>query len=363
MDKIKELLSRPLYTAIAGLVVGILIGWLAIGWWIWPIEWTDADASKLREDLKAQYLCMVVDSYKVNRNASLAEARIDAMGVNLQTSPYLFDTLQLGGCSYLPADPDILELKSALLAGAGGTGVAVTQEVPAGNATPISLLPTATTTPKTTTKTSTILISALCALFLIIGGALVYIFFIRNKRKGKQIPTGEMEEDYVEDEGSYANQTMPTKTVPASAAGAGAGPAAHFMTTYVIGDDLYDDSFSIDAQSGEFLGECGVGISDTIGVGDPKKVTAFEVWLFDKNDIQTVTKVLMSSHAMNDPAIRQRLASKGEPLLVEAGQQVLLETATLQLEARVIELVYGQGALPAGSFFERLTLEIAVWPK
>jgi hypothetical protein len=141
------------------------------------------------------------------------------------------------------------------------------------------------------------------------------------------------------------------------------GPVAHFMTTYVIGDDLYDDSFSIDDPSGAFLGECGVGISDTIGVGDPKKVTAFEVWLFDKNDIQTVTKVLMSSHAMNDPLIRQRLASKGEPVLVEPGQQILLETATLQLEARVIEQVYGQGALPSGSFFERLTLEIAVWPK
>lgn len=364
MDKIKELLNRPLYTAIGGLVVGILIGWLAIGWWLWPIEWTDADASKLRADLKAQYLCMVVDSYKVNRNASLAEARIDAMGVNLQTSPYLFDTLQSGGCSYLPADADILELKSALLAGTSGTGVTLTQEAPvAGNTTPVSLLPTATTATKTTPKTSTILISVLCVVFLLIGGALVYIFFIRNRKKGKPISAGDMDEEYMEDEGSYANQTMPTKTVPASAAGAGAGPAAHFMTTYVIGDDLYDDSFSIDAQSGEFLGECGVGISDTIGVGDPKKVTAFEVWLFDKNDIQTVTKVLMSSHAMNDPAIRQRLASKGEPLLVEAGQQVLLETATLQLEARVIELVYGQGALPAGSFFERMTLEIAVWPK
>ena len=48
------------------------------------------------------------------------------------------------------------------------------------------------------------------------------------------------------------------------------------MTTYMIGDDLYDDSFSIDSPSGEFLGECGVGISDTIGVGDPKKVTALK---------------------------------------------------------------------------------------
>ena len=67
------------------------------------------------------------------------------------------------------------------------------------------------------------------------------------------------------------------------------------MTTYVLGDDLYDESFSIDTASGDFLGEYGVGVSETIGVGEPKKVTALEIWLFDKNDIKTATKVLMSS--------------------------------------------------------------------
>jgi len=135
------------------------------------------------------------------------------------------------------------------------------------------------------------------------------------------------------------------------------------MTTYNLGDDLYDDSFSIDTPTGEFLGECGVGISETIGVGDPKKVTAFEVWLFDKNDIQTVTKVLMSEHAYNDPNLRQRLQSKGEPILVGVGTHVLLETATLQLQARVHDMSYGSGALPAGSYFERLTLDLQVFPK
>ena len=361
MDKIKQYLSRPLISGSVGLVLGILLGWLVIGWGLWPIEWVDADASKLRADLKAQYLCMVVDSYKINKNVNLAAARIDSMGVNLQTSPYLFDTMQSGGCTYLGTDADIMELKSALLTGVGVTGS--TAEVTVNSETTAVFLPTAASTSKTATKSSTILLSLLCAAFLLIGGALVYIFFIRNRKKGGKVSSSELDEEYMDEDGSYANQTIPTKTVPASAGQSSGGPAAHFMTTYVIGDDLYDDSFSIDAQTGEFLGECGVGISDTIGVGDPKKVTAFEVWLFDKNDIQTVTKVLMSSHAMNDPAIRQRLASKGEPLLIEAGQQVLLETATLQLEARVIELVYGQGALPAGSFFERLTLEIAVWPK
>ena len=66
---------------------------------------------------------------------------------------------------------------------------------------------------------------------------------------------------------------------------------------------------------------------------------------------------------MNDPSTRQRLASKGEPVLIEPGQQILLETASLQLQAKVIEMVYGQGALPTGSYFERLTLELSVWAK
>ena len=118
-----------------------------------------------------------------------------------------------------------------------------------------------------------------------------------------------------------------------------------FMASYKAGDDLFDDSFSIDSPSGEFLGECGVGISETIGVGVPKKVTAFEVWLFDKNDIQTVTKVLMSAHAFNDPAIRQKLEAKGEPFQANSGGQTILETATLRLVARVVDMAYGQGAI------------------
>jgi len=368
MDKIKTLLQRPLTAGLVGLVIGLIIGLPILGWGVWPVKWKDADASYLREDLKKQYLCMVVDSYKVNQNAEVAKARIDSLGVDLAKSPTLFDSLQSSGCSYSSGSPEVVALKSALLSGStggvttGATGNTSSTQVP---------LPATTTTTKNS-KGPTLLLSLLCALFLLIGGALVYIFFLRNKKKGNAQPVDEVEgeEDYLQEEEVPMPSVQPAENkAPIGnvdfqpAATAAEGPAAHFMTTYVIGDDLYDDSFSIDNQAGAFLGECGVGISDTIGVGDPKKVTAFEVWLFDKNDIQTVTKVLMSSHAMNDPMIRQRLASKGEPMLVEPGQKIMLETATLRLESRVIELVYGQGALPSGSFFERLTLEIAVWPK
>jgi hypothetical protein len=135
------------------------------------------------------------------------------------------------------------------------------------------------------------------------------------------------------------------------------------MTTYVAGDDLYDESFSIDTQGGDFLGEYGVGISETIGVGDPKKVTALEVWLFDKNDIKTATKVLMSSHAYNDPNLRARLEAKGELVMLAPQEQIILETAALQLLVTVTDLEYGEGALPPESYFDRVTLELAIWPK
>jgi len=138
-------------------------------------------------------------------------------------------------------------------------------------------------------------------------------------------------------------------------------PIAQFMTTYMFGDDLYDDSFTFDAPNGEFLGECGVSISDTIGVGDPKKISAFEIWLFDKNDIQTVTKVMMSEHIFNDPNLRQRLEIKGEPVLAEPGKLFELETATLRMEARIVDMAYGDLPLPPQSYFQRATVELAVY--
>lgn len=362
MNKIHDFLNRPLYAAIVGFVIGLIIGLPVLGWGLVPVKWKDLDASTLRQDLKDQYLCMVVDSYRVNQNAELAAARLDAMGDNLVKSPFLLDTLQKGGCNYPANDPAVLALKAGLLAAVPSSeltpGAAVETTVP---------LPTSVDTTKKSSGSGWLL-GLLCALFLAIGGALVYIFFIRNRRNREDVPptVPDQETEYSTEE-PFEDENIeeqPAKSIPAAAQPVQSeNPVAHFVTTYVIGDDLYDDSFSIDAPSGEFLGECGVGISDTIGVGDPKKVTAFEVWLFDKNDIQTVTKVLMSSHAMNDTTIRQRLASKGEPVLVEPGQQILLETATLQLEAHVIEMVYGQGALPSGSFFERMTLELAVYPK
>jgi hypothetical protein len=348
MDKIQEYLKRPLITAGIGFLIGLIIGLPILGWGLMPVRWTDADPSYLRTDLQEDYFCMVIHSFMKTGDSLQAKERLEGLG---SVSEEKLANLMPGDCGLSITDID--QFRTAL-------GLAQTV-LPAEEATEVEEAMPVDEKEATEDKKSAfnpfILVGVLCLITLIIGGALAYIFFVRKRSLNGIFPVrskpevSETEVDAYED--IPAEFSTPDQDVPIT----------QFMSTYVSGDDLFDDSFSIDSPSGEFLGECGVGISETIGVGDPKKITAFEVWLFDKNDIQTVTKVLMSQHAFDDAAIANRLASKGEPVLLEPGGKVFLETATLVLEARVVDMNYGQGALPENSFFDRLTLELAVWPK
>jgi hypothetical protein len=370
MEKILERLKNPLYAGLAGFLAGLIVGLPILGWMIWPVQWTDAAPQHLRSDLQKDYLSMMIDSFNRNQNEGLAVQRWKDLGSAGQTA------LKALAADPGNVDPNEIE-QMALLVQAP---IPAIQEESKGKADePKSqaeepLLPEEEETTPSPAKTSTginnlpILLGVMCVLTLIVGGLLVFLLLRRKKTGQESEEAVESGEEYIGDEMEYAKDEAVDRPVTAPANKRASNdneepPVVQFMTTYMLGDDLYDDSFSIDAPTGEFLGECGVGISETIGVGDPKKVTAFEVWLFDKNDIQTVTKVLMSNHAFNDPNIRQRLLAKGEPQLVEPGKRILLETASLQMEARIVDASYGGGAMPNNSYFDRLTLELAVWPK
>jgi hypothetical protein len=143
-------------------------------------------------------------------------------------------------------------------------------------------------------------------------------------------------------------------------------PLLQRMSVYIPGRGQFDDSFSIEDEQERFLGECGAAISETIGIGDPAKVTAVEVWLFDKDHfVRTLTGVIASEHAYNDPGLRAKLEPKAEPksafVLAKPGAVAILETPALRLQARVVEVEYGAGPLPPNSFFQKLTLELAAW--
>jgi hypothetical protein len=325
--KILDYLKKPVVAAALGFVVGLFIGLVVLGWGLWPVQWTNADPSSLRPDLQDQYLVMVIDSFTKNPVNSVAIQRYQELG---------------------PAAPDVLERIKATYPDQNALN----------NFSAVVQAPTPAVTPGTGQPSGN---SNTMTGFLIIVGALVLFAILAFAAYKYLIPL--LRHTTSDSPANRAREITNQAQMTDYSTSGSDQPIAQFMTTYVLGDDLFDDSFSIDSPSGEFLGECGIGISETVGVGEPKKVTAFEVWLFDKNDIQTVTKVLMSAHAFNDVATFQRLQAKGEPFLVERGKQVVLETAALQLVATATDLEYGQGALPQDSYFERLTLEIAVWPK
>ncbi len=331
-----DILREPRYLAGAAFLVGVIFGLIVLGWWLFPVSWTDASAEQLRPDLRESYLRAAIDSYSLNHDESAAQERLNALGDAVDET--------MASVAAAPGNQSvetIAHFQSML-------GNQVTVGTPPVSGTQTANQP-ATSTPLFSTGN---LLVTMCGITLVLGLALGAITLFRRRQAAGDRPAALKAREFTRG----AEQTD-------YGAGGESAPLSQWMTTYLMGDDLFDDSFSIDSPAGEFMGECGVGIAETIGVGSPKRVTAFEIWLFDKNDIQTVTKVLMSSHTFRDDAARERLSAKGEPVLSSPGVETVLETETLQMVARVVDMQYGEGALPEESFFERVTLELAVWSK
>lgn len=342
MDAILEQLKKPLVAGLVGFVIGLIIGLPILGWGIWPVEYTDASAENLRADLQEEWLRMTIGGYQITHDPVKALWRWNELG---DAGPDVLQRIQANPGTL--SQDAIAQFQSLVTVGAP-----VTEVTPPPGTAPAAAV---TTPPPSGVGGSLVrtILPIMCFITLLLAGALVAAFLLRGRGREPRSVTPAMQAQQAASQVEWTDYSARGEEQP----------IAQFIASYKLGDDLFDDSFSIDSPSGEFLGECGVGISETIGVGEPKKVTAFEVWLFDKNDIQTVTKVVMSAHAFNDEAIRQRLAAKGEPVLANPGAQLVLETAALQLVARVVDMAYGEGPLPADSFFDSLILELAVWPK
>jgi pentatricopeptide repeat protein len=311
---------------IAGVVIGLALG-LIIGWWVWPVEWTDASPALLRQDLRVDFVRMSIDSFSRTGNVDEARRLFAEMGAAGE------DAL-----AAVEANPGYLTLAEI-----AAFRAAVTSQLPGGGGSG---------QPAEEGGASGWLWIA-CIMSLVLGLLVVAAWLFRRGP--------------VSDEESAAQQAAQVSRTAERTDYAAMGqspPLSQFMTTFLLGDDLFDDSFSIESPAGEFLGECGVGIAETVGPGEPKRVNAFEVWLFDKNDIQTVTKVLLSQSAFNDMITYDRLSAKGDPVSAEPNGRVVLETAKLRLVARVVDLEYGSdAALAPNSHFTKLTLELAVWPR
>lgn len=312
-------------------LVGLAIGWLAIGWWLWPVRYYDTDPQDLRLSHKEAWVLMVADSYSLNEDDGAAKERLQGFEeseVGEIISSLIVRVEEEGD---LPMAQRLRDLARA-------AGITLPEALPEATPTPTPIV----RAPSPIRSLGLVVVIFLLVALVVVGGG-VGLARWRERRERAPIRLAHEEE-------------LIRWEVPEEA------PLGQFVTTYTLGDDGYDTSFNIETPAGEFYGACGVGFSEVVGEGAPDKITAFEVWLFDKTDpdnVQTVTKVLMSEHAYNDEALREKMKDRGEAVLVERGKGVVIEAVGLRVRAQIVEFAYGVSPdLPPNSFFERLTTEL-----
>lgn len=370
MNKDSSSLTSPLVLGIGGFIVGLLVGWLLLGAVALSplVKIADLDPVDLKQEYKQQWIVDVADAYGSNQDLTSARNHLrwftpDEISQSLKFAFTERNTKNDAvGAARVAAFAQVLGMNLA-------TGAAQGQptRTPAGGGGGV-------------TDNLGQLLLLLAGIILLVALALGAYMWIRQRtaqpamvRTAPSQPAGGTT--------SYARaepvMTAPTQNVgmyepapsappmPVQTTSTTRAPVpltkslGTFAATYKFGEDNYDTSFTLETGRGEFLGETGMGSSETIGEGKPDKVTAFDVWLFDKTDVRTVTQILMSESAFNDQGTRQRLATKGELVLAEKGKHVRLETATLAVDAEIVDLVYASTpGLPPNSHFQKLIVEM-----
>ena len=345
--------QRGLWIGVAvSFVVGLLFGWMILGWMVAPVQWVNADPSDLRVSAKEAFVVMAADSFALNDNTQLAKERLSTFDQDELSA-------MLGRLREAAPDAESRERLDRLA------------EAVQVSPTTVEKPPVGTTKPSEQGSSgSSLRLIGLLALLIVLGWG-SYVAFQKLQAKDVKVGRGFMrgaptlkERISRTSTEESATETTPTLSFRREPSAPPADSLGQFATTYKLGDDGYDTSFTIEMPAGEFLGECGVGISEILDEGPPQKVTAFELWLFDKNDIRTVTKVLMSEHAYNDPDLMTKLKPKGDIVIAQPGELLILETATLRVQAQIAEMDYGwEGSLPPRSYFEHLVVEMTPMPK
>ena len=302
LQDVPELLGpnrNLIIAAVVCLVVGCLIGWMVFGWLIWPVSWTDADPYDLRREHKEAYVSMVADSYTVNHDRQLAQDRMAGFGEKetKEIMLALIDRYEQQGEA-----PGALQGAQNVRDLAGVLGISLEGEVPVPEPTPEppsgGMVDTIVSTIGSILPTCGILL-----IVLLIVALIAIIVYRLIMRRPAEVPAEEVSREELVRWEAIGEETL-----------------GHFVTTYHFGDDGYDTSFNVETPDpqGEFYGACGVGFSETMGEGSPDRIVAFEIWIFDKTDldnVQTVTKVLMSEYAYHNEILRAKMKDRGEAVL------------------------------------------------
>jgi hypothetical protein len=59
----------------------------AVGWWIWPVQYTNTAPNVLRQDSRDDYVVMVASAYEVERDLEQARARLKLLDPEEPATP------------------------------------------------------------------------------------------------------------------------------------------------------------------------------------------------------------------------------------------------------------------------------------
>ncbi len=411
----ESLERRPQYFwPLMALLAGILIG-LIIGWWLWPVKWTNTYPVDLRASERNEYLAMVAESYAANRDLALAQKRLASW-----PAEELAKILASAQEQALATDATRARNLQDLIAALGLTGPGAPEQPAA---------PSAAEPTPFLQALRTVCIAGLWLLLVALGVALFWWLFRwwrkyqqqsakpllspepqRGARGLPEEPVSRADEVAAEVKARWPEEQPPLRTTPAASREPAPSRAVEVepdLETYTRsrpsspppraepptaavppaparpsepkrppltlrpappvspsglkklgeytaiyqGESDYDEAFDINDPVEGYMGQCGLQLNEPVGPRRDQAV-ALQAWLWDSSDPDTRTKVLMSEGAYRDTALRSEQAGEHEVVQVRPGAEFTLESHDLLLKGRVDRLSYAEQEPYRGVFAE-----------
>ena len=419
--------KRPSWVIpVIGFLVGLLIGWWVIGWWLWPVTWTNALPVDLKASDRDQYLLMVAESYAATRNANEARARLSSWPPDLLAEHLA--NLQARAASNPQQAAQVQAL--ADLVGAARPSTTGPQPPAAG---PPAGQPGAAAGGSTALATLRSIATVVLWLVLLAFAIAAVVYLYRRWRAAYSVqpqtaidatqrparsrapvahtPAQPTFDEYIQEESTrwvsdeglaepeaasdesgepeiaevepqppirspYAPPPAPQRTAPVTPAPAPRQTAQPPATPAAAGGFVKVGDYRALYQMGEADYDEAFDIADVAGGylgqcglerNDPvgrghDQAAAVQAWLWDTNDPDTKVKVLMSDGAYRDTATRDELKGEHEAIAIRPGTEFELETYKLLLRGRVEKADYADQD-PPNTIFAELSVRYVVYRK
>ena len=344
-------------------LLGLVIGWFVIGWWLWPGGFGGLGPARLDRVSRQDYLALVADSYAQNGNLAVVQQRLQ--GFDLDEATRELDDLARRSDEFgLTAQAARMRNLSNVVRRDLLRMAAQPTAAPKATAAPPTAQPSGGLADQVGSLLGGLRLGWLLGLVLaaVIVALLVWAAMRwRLDRLLKLSPrSGDTEAEEAEDSGAAQS----------------GGDAEDQPLVYVSLNQLTRISYSADGPdrteirikdaNKDMVGQVELRAAEILGRNPGEPPSALELRLFDRHEPRTRVAVLVSHAASQDPTARQLIASMSSDYVKPAfdvsrlGRVVELDTRFIHLQAEVVDAVFGEG----GHYppFQYLCLEITPMP-